>query len=275
MKMFYMSISKYKFAFHSCIALSFAILACEKTTTAPPDTGVANFTVFNGIPTSGPVIPVINTGQPIEWFGGGNRIYYSMFYQYSVLPGNDTVYAVQNADTVDVGPKTTGQIFYGILPLKKGGIYSLYLCGKDTASPDYVFTTDTLPYHGLSDSTVGIRFVNLSTGSNPISVNLEGSPDGSEVDKLEYKGISGFKNYISNSSVTYGGYLFVFRDAISGDSLTSYSLGGLGTIRYPGNGLYAPYYGNPLVFKNVTIALIGQPGATASIPQTAILVYNY
>jgi hypothetical protein len=178
-----------------------------------------------------------------------------------------------NSDTLDLGPKTLGQMFYGILPLKAGKIYSLFLCGTDTTAPDFLFTTDSLPYHAPSDSTVGIRFVNLSTGSNPISINLEGTGNGSEVGNLAYKAITGFKNYLSNSSMTNnGGYLFVIRDASSGDSLTSFSLSGNGRVV----GLADPNIGNnALVFKNVTIAFVGQPGSNVIVPQMAILVEDY
>ena len=233
--------------------------------------------MVNAIPNSAPVIPVINTSKPIEWFAGANKIYYTLFYQYSPLAGNDTVYVVQNTDTLGVGPKATGQMYYGILPFKKWGIYSLFLCGTDTTSPDYLFTADTLPYHGPSDSTVGIRFVNLSAGSNPININVEGSPNGSPISNLSYKGISSFENYICNSSVQNSNYTIVISDAVTGNTLLSLTgyWGGLGTIGYPGIGLYDPNTGAPLVFKNGTFAFIGQPGPNAAVPQQLIFIENY
>jgi hypothetical protein len=272
-----MLIFKNKVAFILCIIINLIVLGCQKTTTAPSATGVADFTVINAIPTNYAVTTVINTSQPIMWFTNAPDIYYGIegynYFKYSVVPGNDTVYVVQITDTLDVGPKASGQMYYGILPLNKGGIYSLFLCGKDTTSPDYLFTIDTLPYHGPNDSTAGIRFVNLSAGSNPISINLEGSANGSEVSNLGYKGITGFKDYISNSSVTYGGYIFVVRDVATGDSLTTFSLNGFGNSS--GVGLSDPNTGGPLVFKNITIAFTGQPGANASVPQSMFVIDNY
>jgi hypothetical protein len=173
---------------------------------------------------------------------------------------------------LNIGPKTSGELFYNILPLKQKTIYSLFLCGADTTTPDYLFTTDTLLYLGPSDSAVGIRFVNLSTGSSPISVNLEGSPNGSEVGSLSYKRLTGFKEYLSNSAASLnGGYLFVFRDAVTGDSLTCYPVIN-NNNEVPG---LTDLNGNQLTFKNVTIALIGQPGMNAAVPQSAILIDDY
>ena len=248
--------------------------SCQKTGTAPTVPGPAAFTVVNAIPNSAPVIPVINTSSAtlIDYFINANAIGYGRFYEYSPPSGNDTVFVVQqNSDTLNIGPKGVGLIFYNILDLKVEDVYSLFLTGTDTSSPDYLFTTDSLPYHSQTDSTVGIRFVNLSTGSNPMSINLEGSSNGSEVSSLPYKSITGFKNYISNSTVTNSGYLFVIRDVATGDSLTSYTLQGIGL----GNGIGpADPNGNPLVFKNVTIAVYGSETSMGN-PLGTMLIDDY
>jgi hypothetical protein len=256
-----------------CAMMAFVVLACQKSTTAPSATGVADLTVVDVIPNNVGVIPVMNTTQAIMWFASANTIYFPGFYQYSPLAGNDTVSVLQCTDTLDIGPKTTGQMFYGILPLKKGGIYSLFLCGSDTSSPDYLFTTDTLPYNSPADSVMGIRFVNLSTGSNPMSINLESSPIGSEAGNLPYKGITGFKQYISNSSIS--DYLFVVRDAATGDSLTQFDFRAGGGSFNNGYGLTDPNNGNLLTFKNVTIAIYGSEAVGSTVPLSAMLIDNY
>ena len=145
------------------VLASFVIVAadCQKTVTAPPVSGVANLTVVNAVPNSSELIPVINSTQPIVWFAFAQQVYYSSFYQYSLVPGYDTVDVVQSTDTLDVGPKAVGQVYYGILSLIRGGNYSLFICGSDTTSSDYLFTIDTIPYHGPTDSAVGVRFVKL------------------------------------------------------------------------------------------------------------------
>lgn len=255
------------------VTMSYVLLACQKASTAPAIAGAADFTVVNAIPNNSAVNAVVNSSESIMWFLNAQIIYYGGYYQYSPVAGKDTVYAVQYNDTLAINPKAIGEMYYGILPFKKGGIYSLFLCGKDTTSPDYLFSVDSLPYHGINDSTVGIRFVNLSAGSNAISISLEGSLNGAQVSNLGYKNISEFRDYISNSSITYGSYNFVVHDIVTGDSLTSFSLTGFNNDR--GVGLSDPNTGSPLVFKNVTIALIGQPGVNASVPQSMILIDNY
>jgi hypothetical protein len=244
---------------------------CQKTGSVPSTFGVASFTVVDAIPNTYQIIPVINTSGPIAYFNNAQSIYYGSFGEYSPPAGSDTVYVVHDSDTLDVGLKAAGQMFYGILSFSKRNSYSLFLCGSDTTSPDYLFTNDTLPYHGPNDSTVGIRFVNLSTGSSPISINLQGNANGSEVESLSYKGITEFKDYFSNSSISSEGYTFVFRDAASGDSLTSIQLKGRRGLA----GLTDPNGTGQLTFKNITIALAGQPGINAAWPQGAIVIDDF
>jgi hypothetical protein len=107
-----------------------------------------------------------------------------------------------------------------------------------------------------------------------MSINLEGSPNGSEVGSLPYKGITGFKDYLCNSSMTNSGYNFVIRDAATGDSLMSYSLMGIGT----GNGVGLGDPNNPslpLTFKNITIAVYGSENPLSSNPLSAMCIDNY
>lgn len=243
--------------------------SCQKTTTAPAVSGVSSLTVINAIPNSVPVIPVVNTSEAIEYFSNVQQtVGYGNFYEYSPLSGNDTMYVVQdNSDTMGIGPKAAGLMYYNIAELKNAGVYSLFLCGTDTSSPDYLFTNDSLPYYSPSDSIVGIRFVNLSAGSNPISINLEGNPSGSEVGNLPYKGITGFKRYPCNSTIT--NYLVVVRDAVTGDSLTQFDFGS----RNNGYGL-VNYNGTLLTFKNVTIAVFGSE-TNINIPLQTMLIDDY
>lgn len=241
--------------------------SCQKTATGPLVVGPASLIIVNAIPNSVPIIPIINTSSAITYFANAATIRYGNSTEYSPPGGNDTIYVVQkNSDTMDLGPKAIGLMFNNVLNLRSGGIYSLFLTGSDTSSPDYLFTVDSLPYHNPIDSTVGIRFVNLSSGSDPISVNLEGSPNGSEVASLSYKGITNFKNYLSDAAASVNGYRFVFRDFATGDSLTSIKL--VSNRKVPG--LVDPNNSsNQLTFKNVTIAFYG------SIKSASMLIDDY
>jgi hypothetical protein len=214
------------------------------------------------------VIPVINTGLPILFFSNALSISYGYSLEYSPPGGNDTTYVVQGTDTLDLGLKASGLLFYDILDLKPDNIYSLFLTGADTNSPDYLLTTDTIPFYGPTDSTVGIRFVNLSAGSSPMTVNLEGSGIGSEANNLAYKSVTGFKGYACNSTVQ--SYEFVFRDAATGDSLAVYSLD-----QNQGYGLIDPFTNILLTFKSATIAIYGSEAGGSAYPLQTVLIDNY
>jgi hypothetical protein len=237
---------------------------------------VASLNVVNVLPNSAPLILVQGAiSSAIGTFLNIGALTYASTAVLTPTSGSQTIYAVQsNADTASVGGKGGDFMFSGVLNFKAGGIYSLFITGLDTTSPDYLFVQDTLP--SITDSGVGIRFVNLSAGSNPMSINLEGSSNGSEVGSLTYKGITGFKEYVNNSTTT--DYLFVVRDATTGDSLTQFDFLASGSSNN-GHGLTDPSnsqnYGQLLTFKHVTIAIYGSESSGTSNPLNTMLVDNY
>ncbi|HTR29193.1 MAG TPA: hypothetical protein VMH27_07980 [Puia sp.] len=242
---------------------------CQKVNTAPNVSGVASFTVMNAIPNSSSVIPVLNTSSEITWFGSARSVYYGYSSEYSPPSGDDTVYVVQDSDdTLGINPKSPDILYYGILPLKKGGTYSLFLCGSDTSSPDFLFASDSVPYYIETDSVVGIRFVNLSATAGDISINLEGNPIGSEIADLPYKGITQFKSYASNSTTQE--YIFVIHDAVTGDSLTEFDFNGGNS----GYGLYDPITYNLLTFRSATVVVFGS-ATNSNFPLATTLIDNF
>ena len=241
--------------------------ACIKTTGAP---GSAALTMVNAINNSNPIVTNFTTlnskGVPLEalqFYNTANSISLGSSYESGSYTGNTYLSISQITDT-------TFTLWTGEFDLPIGSIHTLFFCG-DTTSVDTLFTTDIIPSYPFSDSVMGIRFVNLSKGSNPFSVNLEGNSNGSEVTSMAYKGISGFKQYTNNSSTI--DYLFVIRDAATGDSLTQFdfSISGSGNNGY---GLTDPNNGNLLTFKNITIAVYGSETNT-NIPLTTMVVDNY
>jgi hypothetical protein len=244
--------------------IAVAAFGCQKTGTVPSMTGVASLTVVDAVPNSYYPIPVINTGEPIQYFYNAQYISYGGFAEFSPPAGIDTVYVVsQNSDTADLNPKSASFLFYGVLKFRMGGVYTLFVTGSDTSSPDYLLTNDTIPQHSFDDSVVGIRFVNLVAGSNPIKVNLEGSSNGSEVSALPYKGISGFRNYVCNSTVA--------QYAITGDSITNCLLN-----YSTANGLLDPNTYQLLTFRNITIAYYGsQIDSNGENPIMTMVVDDY
>ena len=78
-----------------------------------------------------------------------------------------------------------------------GGIYTLFLAGQST-SPDTVLAKETIP--GFVDSSCGVRFINLSYNSRPITVSLNTTPTTQDFTSISYKNYSSFKIYSANAA---------------------------------------------------------------------------
>jgi len=266
-------VSGYIFILMTALACSFWT-SCSKEN-LPTPSSIAALNVVNVLPNSAPLILVQGSiSSVIGEFSNIDPLSYGSTAVLTPMSGSETFYAVQsNTDTATVGSKGTDFMFNGVLNFKAGSLYSLFITGEDTTNPDFLFVQDVLS--AITDSSIGIRFVNLSTGSYPMSINLEGNPNGSEVGNLPYKGMTSFKQYINNSTII--DYLFVVRDAATGDSLTQFDFLANGSSNN-GYGLTdpssSPNYGHLLTFRNITIAVYGQQN-NPNAPLTTMLVDNY
>ena len=153
-------------------------------------------------------------------------------------------------------------MFKSVLNFTAGNLYSLFIAGADTTSPDYLFVQDTVTQR--TDSTAGIRFVNLSAGSNLVSIDIKGQANGGVISALAYKATTGFMSFPATSAIS--SYIFEFRDAVNGNLLASYTLSGVNT--------QSPTVANTVLFRNLTICLIGQP-AGGAVAQTCIRVNSF
>jgi hypothetical protein len=77
---------------------------------------------------------------------------------------------------------------------------------------------ENIPYR--TDTTAGIRFINLSPDSPPLNITLSTSPTVNEVSNLRYKQYTDFKSYPANYNSSY---IFQVRDT-TGNLLKSYTL---------------------------------------------------
>ncbi|HVU94332.1 MAG TPA: hypothetical protein VHE34_03870 [Puia sp.] len=223
------------------------LLSCGKSNSIP---GTASLTIVNAVAGSNPLVTNFSGTQPIEWYSNAPQIGFGQYHAFNNYSGLQPLALYQYPDTL---PKSS-PLFSFTLNLPLNSIRSLFLIGT-TGAPDTLVTADAPPYHPVTDSSMGIRFVNLSPGSAPVSVDIQGQANGSEVGSLAYKGLSAFKIYPATSTVT--GYNFEFRDAASGTLLASYAL-------------------TPSPYRNYTIALEGLPGpGGATVPQAAYLINNY
>jgi hypothetical protein len=231
-----------------------SILSCSKQSTPP---GTAALTIINAVPNSTPSL-VTNFGgtDPIVWYNSALKLTYATVTvnsQTSAYSGEQPLAIYRFPDTA----AHSTPLYDLVLDLQPGAMHTLFLTGT-LAAPDTMFTTDYPPYHNTVDSTIGIRFVNLSAGSNPISVNLIGNANGSEVSSLPYKGITDFKNYSTTSKIS--AYKFELRDAGTGALLISQEITG-----FNGTGT------NGRRYRNFTLAYMGLPNDLAT---RKILLYD-
>jgi len=219
------------------ITIQLSLFSCNKNGNIVKPGAISAFTIVNATVNSQPVVPDFSN-SPVNYYSDAQNISFGSFFEYSIPSGNVPFNISQVTDT-------THKIFSGSFNLKPATIYSLFLAGQLTTASstvDTLFTIDHPPYHSVTDSVAGVRFINLSPGSNPVSVDIQGNAIGSEVESLAYKKITAFKAYMDTSEVPASGqYVFEFRDAASGTLLTTFT------------------YSNMERFDNVTIVFYGLP----------------
>ena len=227
-------------------------LSCTKDNNSP--IGTSSLTIVNSIVGSSALVTNFASNLPLQYYNTSQRISSNSYVEFGEYSGNIALSLSQISDT-------THTVYNGTISLPINTIHTLFLTGT-VASPDSFFSTDSPVYHAATDSAVSIRFVNISSGSNPVSVNIRGNAAGSEVTSLNYKGITAFKSYTANSTVA--SYIFEFRDAGTGALLASYTMSGVN------NGTGKNTSTNQFIFKSVTIALTGLPGS-----QGTLLIKDY
>lgn len=227
-------------------------VSCTKDSTAP--NGTTSLTIVNSIAGSSALVTNFNSSLPLHYYRNAQRIGSNSYMEFGGYTGDVALSLSQIRDT-------THTVYNGTINLPNNTVHTLFLTGT-TTSPDSFFTTDNPVYHTAIDSSVSVRFVNCSVGSGPVSVNIMGKANGSEAAMLNYKSVTGFKSYTANSTIA--SYTFEFHDVSTGTLLTSYTLSGLN------NGTGKNTSDNTYIFKSVTLALTGLPGA-----QGILLINNF
>ncbi|THU34759.1 DUF4397 domain-containing protein [Niastella caeni] len=228
---------------HIITILTILIIAsCSKEQTF---SGTASLTLINAVPNSTPSLVTNFSGtDPINYrnalkleYGKADKGQLNLSYtgeqRLAIYKYPDT--NAHNAPLYDL-----------TLHLQVGATYTLFLTGTLTV-PDTMFTIDNPPYHPISDSSLGIRFVNLMAGSVPVSVNLAGRAHGSEANNLSYKSMTGFTNYAATAGISK--YTFEFRNTATGALISSLDVGDINKASF-----------NARRYRNFTLALIGSPG---------------
>ncbi|MET1055801.1 MAG: hypothetical protein ABWY16_10880 [Pedobacter sp.] len=231
----------------TAVILLFLGAACEKDNDEIKAT--ANITVINA---------AVGTGAVRVNPGAGSGFAYSKASDLGY--GSSSVYGAfrgQNTVTVVSATDTTKTLFIRSVELQS--INSLYIAGQ-SPTIDTIFRAEkNLPYIQSSvlspDSSVYIRFVNLSPNSTPLNITIRAAAS-NEVSALAYKGISEFKKYASKTAST--SYIFEVRDAAT-NTLRSTLTFNATTNRY----------------KTLSLVIRGLMGTTTGTDAFGIFQVNY
>lgn len=220
----------------SLILFSTILFSCGKQN-VNPSTNLASFNIINVATNSSGM--VANFSDSASAFLTYYSIGYGSAYLYSPESGNRPLVLADLSDTAKPFLNTTYN-------LKLGGIYSLFVSG-DVSAPDTLMTQDMIPNYPFGgDSVTGVRFVNLSKGGNPISIDIAGIPNTSVNSSLAYRTITSFQSFPATSTATANGYTFEFRDAVSDSLLATFPLN---IVAFKSQTL--SFYGNATVGLNV------------------------
>lgn len=231
------------------IALFLLTISSCKKDTLKLGTGTAALTIVNCVADNSQLLTNFNGADlsGVKFYGQLNFVDPGAYLFTTNYSGQQKLGLYRTADTI----LNSKPLFNLTLNMPLNTMHTLFLMGTPQA-PDALFTTNLLPYHLPADSTMGIRFVNISQGDNPVSVNLIGQTNGSAVTNLPYRGITEFKNYTARSTID--SYTFEFRDQVTGELLGSYTFDGINMI---GSIINGP---NKWLNNNFTVTLFGTPG---------------
>lgn len=236
----------------SVLKISLLIMLFVSCSKEKEDAGTASLIIINAVAGSKPLATNFKAEGPINYTNFQSRLLdYSdkvppaSTYQFRSYGGKQRLRLFQYPDTTE---KDT-PLFDLQLDLPLYSVNSLFLTGT-LAAPDTVLSRDEIPYFQEGDSTMAIRFINLSPGSGPISINRKDSVPGSEVNNLTYKSMSEFKRYNAKRNIL--NYVFEFHDAVTGELLATYTA-------YNNHNNEVP---SQWVYRSMTVVFQGLPGTT-------------
>ncbi len=188
--------------------------ACKKSIEKLPTPELSSLTVVNATIDAGPV-KFNRYASGLSYAKLRDSINYQSSLEYPVTSGNQPLAVVLSRDT-------TTQLYHNIFTFSPFKSYSLYTAGNLQNAKTFLLE-DNIPVH--KDSTVGVRFINLSMDSNPVSINLQGNSAGqSEFSNLAYGQISPFKSYAADlTNNPNQNYTFEVRDMATGTLLNTFT----------------------------------------------------
>ncbi len=161
------------------------------------------------------------------------------FVNCLIPSGNQQLYAYPEGDSLHPYYNRTVQV-------NSGDMFSLFLSGQ-FPNIDTLFIKENIPYR--TDSTFGLRFINLSPNAPAVNVTLSTSASINEFANITYKGATEFKTYAAPTPTTTS-YTFQVRNAANNSILASSTITGTAITT-----------GIPR-FRNTTLVLRGLVGGT-------------
>lgn len=218
--------------------LVFSLFACHKE--APPSQPSATLTVVN----------TVVQGQPVKLASHMQTINNNLFAHLGFEPGDRDIYVFPANDSLY--PYYTQSKFAA----SAYEIHTLLLCGT-AVNPDAILLKEAIPYR--TDSTFGVRFINLAPGSPALKVTLSTSVTTAEFDDINYKKVSTFKSYAATAAAP--SYTFQIRRADDETLISSLAISGTNLAA-----------GLPR-FKNITLILRGIVGGSPAAGITRVNHY--
>jgi hypothetical protein len=188
--------------------------------------------------------PAVASLTLINAVTGGNSV--KLGSRAITIANNSTFQLAVNVEGEDlyiwpVGDSTHPYYTYAKFNPFDREVYSLFLGGTATAV-DGILIKEDIPYR--TDSTGGIRFINLSPNSPPLNISLVTTPSINEVSNLAYKQYTEFRTYPALTSTIP--YSFQIKNASTGAVVLTASA-------------------NPIPrFSNITLVLRGIVGGSGT-----------
>lgn len=202
------------------------LISCKKNQIEP--TPLSSLTVVN----------TIIGGMAAKMGSNSAAISNNSSMQFGLKAGNNNIFIFPLNDSAT-------PYYNKLLKSSNGEVFTLFLAGA-VASVEDILVNEQIPYR--TDSTFGLRFINLSPNSSAIKITLSTSTTISEFGDLPYKQLSDFKSYPALSTNTT--YTFQVRNAVTDAIITSTTITGLAITT-----------GIPRL-QNITLVFRGNVGGT-------------
>ncbi|MBO9565866.1 MAG: DUF4397 domain-containing protein, partial [Niastella sp.] len=158
--------------------------------------------------------------------------------------------------------------FDGELQTEQYKLYSFFVFGL-SPNFDTLLVQDNLP-NPYRDSVLGIRLINLSPNSNPLSLTIASDTKVNIFSGIVYKRLTDFVTIPLPGNVTTNAVTFQVRDAITNNVLTTY------TLPLTPNSTYLNIGINKSRFMNLTLVVRGLQGTTSGSSAIGLFpVANY